>query len=881
MAGLTEFQLAVNESLASAIDTAFSYPYEESYQTVSVGFNGGEYVYIQGTPAGDHSGKFLYPTFQSFDQALEFDHQTKAWVKSPLSFTDQLLDLYSNIQYRESYEAAEIAKKNSERYVNAINRFWSGAGNNYIDYFGPGSSVWSDLLPQGLDGVSDVDIKLKPFVDSKIEDLVRLDRTFYLKEDLSDSLPVEKINAIEAAYVWSIVTALNSWGSSLTRDGRDLLARIAKKNDINESNYSNLSDQEKDIIAGDFVRFFSSGSRDYQKYFTANFSGRSPNPFYALWPNYVELLTDRNLGLAANQIKLVMRNNLESASRNLSEWYAYDPEISVIRSDQFSQVYLPGTDTDERYEWVCETKYDDVWEEYYQDCEEVAVKQNYEEVPSSFTEIIPKLGPFSVSGSAVQDLMLDAELSSQDVGVSVDISMEQKSGNVYSIYSGSQSREVTNTKDSSDASYFGFFLCAGYSSESSSESEREDMTSFNSYASDTETKSFSVQYKDSFSQSWSPTTSGPGMWLAESTIRSMMNNAIYTDENNNLNYDLPYIGIDKWPGGFGFQSVKEAYKFLKNGFAVIDSIIYTANPSVSMNIQNTSSQSSNWEESSFSKSQYSNSTAMGFGGWIFGHSGGKSVEGEDISNFDSTSVSSSDEFGEFTITSSGLGGINGNEVNGPNPYYGYAGLEIGYRVKVIADPNPFIVVKDDAQPLARRSAGSGVGLRKALFKNRKDSIKLDDPYVKTKQEATHLGSGDNVVIGDKNGDLITGGKGDDIIFALKGSDFIRGGPGNDFLSPGTGRNKLWGGSGADKFEIHSADFFARKLNQTGDSMNKIYDYSVAENDILWFTGYWDGDSIVADDDYVVVNGFKVAKLIGLSSDDVQCAIDTAVFIDFS
>ena len=147
-------------------------------------------------------------------------------------------------------------------------------------------------------------------------------------------------------------------------------------------------------------------------------------------------------------------------------------------------------------------------------------------------------------------------------------------------------------------------------------------------------------------------------------------------------------------------------------------IINTANPSVSMNIQNASSQSSNWEESSFSKSQCSNSTAMGFGGWIFGHSGGKSVEGEDISNFDSTSVSSSDEFGEFTITSSGLGGINGDEVNGPNPYYGYAGLEIGYRVKVIADPNPFIVVKDDAQPLARRSQGP-VLLRKALFKDRK------------------------------------------------------------------------------------------------------------------------------------------------------------------
>ena len=97
-------------------------------------------------------------------------------------------------------------------------------------------------------------------------------------------------------------------------------------------------------------------------------------------------------------------------------------------------------------------------------------------------------------------------------------------------------------------------------------------------------------------------------------------------------------------------------------------------------------------------------------------------------------------------------------------------------------------------------------------------------------------------------------------------------------SAGTGRNKLWGGSGADKLKFIRL-FFARKLNQTGDSMNKIYDYSVAENDILWFTGYWDGDSIVADDDYVVVNGFKVAKLI-VVGDDVQCAIDTAVFIDF-
>ena len=83
------------------------------------------------------------------------------------------------------------------------------------------------------------------------------------------------------------------------------------------------------------------------------------------------------------------------------------------------------------------------------------------------------------------------------------------------------------------------------------------------------------------------------------------------------------------------------------------------------------------------------------------------------------------------------------------------------------------------------------------------------------------------------------------MFALKGSDFIRGGSGDDFLSAGSGRNRLRGGAGSDTFEINSDDFFSRGMNLRETTMNKIYDFSVAENDVLWLTGYWDNTSIVA------------------------------------
>ena len=54
MAGLTDIQIAINDSLVSAIDTAFAFPFDQAYQIVSVGVNGGDYVHIQGTPSGNN-----------------------------------------------------------------------------------------------------------------------------------------------------------------------------------------------------------------------------------------------------------------------------------------------------------------------------------------------------------------------------------------------------------------------------------------------------------------------------------------------------------------------------------------------------------------------------------------------------------------------------------------------------------------------------------------------------------------------------------------------------------------------------------------------------------------------------------------------------------
>ena len=139
--------------------------------------------------------------------------------------------------------------------------------------------------------------------------------------------------------------------------------------------------------------------------------------------------------------------------------------------------------------------------------------------------------------------------------------MEKSSGNVLSFSSGNQRREVTTKNDSSDASLMGFFVCAAYASESSSFSERDDVTLFSEYAAITETQSFSVEYNNSFSQSWRPTTSGPGMWLAESVIAGMARNS-NTDENN-PNYVLPHIGLNTWPGGVGFNSSRRHIDFSK------------------------------------------------------------------------------------------------------------------------------------------------------------------------------------------------------------------------------------------------------------------------------------------------------------------------------
>ena len=873
MAGLTDIQIAINDSLVSAIDTAFAFPFDQAYQIVSVGVNGGDYVHIQGTPSGNNSAKFLYPTFQSFDRALKYDADIETWVKSPITFTDQLLDLYSKLQYRDSHDAVEIAEKNSQIYANAIDKFWSDDEFNFVDYFGPDSRLWYEMFPQGTEGLRRVDTMFKPFFDidsGKPNQLI-----FHLKDDLTDSSSAKKYAAIEAAYVWSIQTALDTGPSALTRRGRDTLSLIAKRNNIEIKTYDSLDDEDKAVITTDFVQLFSTGTRNYRDHFNPNFRRNSPNPFWALWPSYVSLVTNRNLGQTAGEARLVLRGNYEAAVSNLLDWYTYDPNFVIEKPGQFSEVYLPV----DQYEQVCETEYDEHFEDFMTTCRQELIESEDDQVPSSFKDVIPRLGPYTLQANTVEGLMLDAQSQSSDVGVNINVSMEKSSGNVLSFSSGNQRREVTTKNDSSDASLMGFFVCAAYASESSSFSERDDVTLFSEYAANTETQSFSVEYNNSFSQSWRPTTSGPGMWLAESVIAGMASNS-NTDENKSQNYVLPYIGLNTWPGGVGFNSSREAYRFLKNGFAMIDSIIYSASPSVSMNIQNTSSESSNWQQSSFSQSQFNNSIAIGFGDWFFGNSGNSSAEGQGMSRFNSTEISERNTSGDFRITNSGLGSINGSAEEGPNPYYGYAGLEIGYRVKVIANPNPFIVVKESAEPMSRKFSDVSSGSEMALVNKRKDS-KLDLPYVKTNQSTTDLGPGDNFIIGGKTGNSITAGKGDDVVFALKGSDFIRGGSGDDFLSAGSGRNRLRGGAGSDTFEINSDDFFSRGMNLRETTMNKIYDFSVAENDVLWFTGYWDNSSIVAKNNYVVVDGFRVAKLIGLSSQEVQSAIDTAVFVDFS
>ncbi|MBU1552971.1 MAG: calcium-binding protein [Alphaproteobacteria bacterium] len=92
-----------------------------------------------------------------------------------------------------------------------------------------------------------------------------------------------------------------------------------------------------------------------------------------------------------------------------------------------------------------------------------------------------------------------------------------------------------------------------------------------------------------------------------------------------------------------------------------------------------------------------------------------------------------------------------------------------------------------------------------------------------------------MMYGWRDPDILRGSNSSDSIFGWEEADTLYGLDGDDFIAGEQGSNHLYGGRGADAFDFHSS-----KANS--ESFDTIYDFNIAEGDILSFTSVIDDAS---------------------------------------
>jgi RTX toxins and related Ca2+-binding proteins len=106
-----------------------------------------------------------------------------------------------------------------------------------------------------------------------------------------------------------------------------------------------------------------------------------------------------------------------------------------------------------------------------------------------------------------------------------------------------------------------------------------------------------------------------------------------------------------------------------------------------------------------------------------------------------------------------------------------------------------------------------------------------------KQDRLYGDEGSDTLNGDDGNDFLFGGADNDTLYGGTGNDDLRGEEGNDILNGGSGDDALNGGGGADVMAAGAgADHFDYLAfsDSAGASVDRIIDYSIAENDDLVF-----------------------------------------------
>jgi len=111
--------------------------------------------------------------------------------------------------------------------------------------------------------------------------------------------------------------------------------------------------------------------------------------------------------------------------------------------------------------------------------------------------------------------------------------------------------------------------------------------------------------------------------------------------------------------------------------------------------------------------------------------------------------------------------------------------------------------------------------------------------------------------GGGGNDRLSGGKdGDDLLYGDAGNDDLTGLSGNDVLVGGRGNDNLTGGAGSDQFVFENGD-----ANDLGTEFDLVYDFSVAEGDVLDLTGLLSDVTTGLTED-----GASLENLLNITSD---------------
>ena len=573
---------------------------------------------------------------------------------------------------------------------------------------------------------------------------------------------------------------------------------------------------QADIDPNTLMQGLTDGSITYNQAFTGFLSFGEPMSWTQNMANDLAIIqqaTGANTKLIGQQsYQNSQVNNANNYLKNVEGNSASASAITSANSDDYGTVYTGGVES------------------------------------GSFPPYIPLPGVYGQTSENVQNIIQGTNTAGTDFSIYIDTSSSD------SVKIGKNSSNITSNLESFN--YSSWFFRTKASSSASSYTD----TTFKSADENTDATSGTVNFKNSYYQTWNPPQSGQNAWFMLDAITSAFTTGV-------SNGKLPYTQSPNFSGGWGFVDPIKAKNYLVEGFRYIKSLAYSAEPTTTVNISSASDSSTFYNSNTFSQSAFSSSAGIGFGTWFGGVNTSESTSGSTSSSSKTTTSSYNSSKSQYEITNSGIGSTN----DSPALAYGYGAMQIGVSVNAPVAPLSSSAVDDLSETSSRKIKSTKYDIGAADYSIRRDGDK--GYFVSNKSySGKHIifpGRGKDLFLGSNAKDYVTGGNGKDELYGHGGNDHLEGGSASDFLVGGYGKNILKGGKGADHFELDAA---AARSNKRYKHI--VIDFTPNE-DVLWLTHNAEMSELSSKGKWITYSGEKIMKLLGLTPANMVVAINTA------